>query len=193
MYGWLDTFFCAPRAWFAEPGERSAHVTHVTPSALARWLPLLGSVLYVPSRTVVEAGRSPDGVLSESPLLAPLLHTRRLRVLGLVGADGPREWIECLDARGEILAQLHLLPDTDYLAWDNLPDESRVITGKHGRDTPSMFRGAAAHLLRFRCQQLANMFCLGEATAPHISPLGRVVAQAIAGSKPLLMQGLPVL
>ncbi|WP_458071463.1 hypothetical protein [Rhodanobacter sp. BL-MT-08] len=190
MYGWLDTFFCAPRAWCAEPGERSAHVM---PSALARWLPLLGSVLYVPSRTVVEAGRSPDGVLSESPLLAPLLHTRRLCVLGLVGADGPREWIECLDARGEILAQLHLLPDTDYLAWDNLPDESRMIASDPGRGTSRLFRGSAAHLMRFRCQSLANMLCLGEATAPHISPLGRVVAQAIAGSKPLLMQGLPVL
>ncbi|MBB5360315.1 hypothetical protein HDE76_003559 [Rhodanobacter sp. ANJX3] len=191
MYGWLDTFFCSPRAWFVEPGERSLHVTA---SALARWLPLLGSVVYVPSRAEVDASaRWPDGLLSESPLLTPLLRTHYLRVLGIVSADGPREWIECLDACGEILAQLHLLPDTDYLAWDNLPDESQMIASRpeHGRSR--MFRGAAAHLMRFRCQPLANMLCLGEASPPRISPLGRVVAQAIAGSQPLLVQGLPVL
>ncbi len=191
MYGWLDTFFCSPRAWFVEPGERSLHVTA---AALARWLPLLGSVVYVPSRAEVDASaRWPDGLLSESPLLTPLLRTHYLRVLGIVSADGPREWIECLDACGEILAQLHLLPDTDYLAWDNLPDESQMIASRpeHGRSR--MFRGAAAHLMRFRCQPLANMLCLGEASPPRISPLGRVVAQAIAGSQPLLVQGLPVL
>jgi hypothetical protein len=191
MYGWLDTFFCAPRAWFAEPGERCVCVTA---SALARWLPLLGSVLYMPARMEVdEPAQWPDGLLSESPLLAPLLRTRHLRVLGMVGADGPREWIECLDGRGGILAQLHLLPDTDYLAWDNLPHESRGIASRPGPGRPRLFRGAAAHLLRFRCQSLANMLCLGEAAPPCISPLGRVVAQAIAGTQPLLLQGRPLL
>lgn len=191
MYGWLDTSLCAARAWFADPGERCLRVT---PSALAHWLPLLGSVLYVPSRTHVDSSaRWPDGLLSESPLLTPLLRTRYLRVLGMVSADGPREWIECLDARGEILAQLHLLPDTDYLAWDNLPSDSAVITSlpRHGR--VRMFRGAAAHVMRFRCQLLANILCFGEASSPCISPLGRVIAQAIAGSQPLLMQGMPML
>jgi hypothetical protein len=191
MYGWLDTFLCTPRARFVEPSERSVQITA---SALAQWLPLLGSVLYVPSRAEVDASaRWPGGLLSESPLLTPLLRARYLRVLGIVSADGPREWIECLDARGEILAKLHLLPDTDYLVWDNLPDESRIIARRLGHSRSRMFRGAAAHLMRFRCQPLANMLCLGEALPPRISPLGRVVAQAIAGSQPLLMQGLPML
>ncbi len=191
MYGWLDTFFCTPRAWFVEPSERSVQVTA---SALARWLPLLGSVLYVPSRSEVDASaRWPNGLISESPLLTPLLRTRYLRVLGIVSADGPREWIECLDARGGILAQLHLLPDTDYLAWDNLPDNSRMLAGRPGHGTSRIFRGSAAHLMRLRCQPLANLLCLGEAPPPRISPLGRVVAQAIAGSQPLLMQGVPML
>jgi len=191
MYGWLDTSLCAARAWFAGPSERCLGVT---PSAFVHWLPLLGSVLYVPLRTEADASaRWPDGLLSESPLLTPMLRTRFLRVLGMVSADGPREWIECLDARGEILAQLHLLPDTDYLAWDNLPSDSAVIISlpRHGR--AHLFHGAATHLIRFRCQPLANIVCLGEASPPRISPLGRVIAQAIAGSQPLLMQGVPML
>ena len=191
MYGWLDTFSCAPRAWFAEPGER---YVCVAASALARWLPLLGCVLYVPACREAEAPvQWPDGLLSESLWLAPLLRTRRLRVLGMVGADGPREWIECLDGRDGILAQLHLLPDTDYLAWDNLPDPSRGVASLPGHGRPRLFRGAAAHLMRFRCQSLANILCLGEAAPPRISPLGRVIAQAIAGTRPLLLQGRPML
>jgi hypothetical protein len=185
MYGWLDTSLCAARAWFADTDER---FVRVTPFALAHWLPLLGSVLYVPPRTGVDSTvRWPDGLLSESPLLTPLLHTRYLRVLGMVSADGPREWIDCLDARGEIVAQLHLLPDTDYLAWDNLPNECAIIDElpRHGR--VRMFRGAAVHLIRFRCQSLATMTCLGQAQPPCISSLGRVVAQAIAGGQTLMM------
>ena len=151
-------------------------------------------MLYVPARRQDGGGvQQPYGVLCEDPLLKPLLYTRYLRVRGNVSADGPREWIECLDARGEILAQLHLLPDTDYLVWDNLPDESRIIARRLGHSRSRMFRGVAVHLIRFRCQPLANMLCLGEALPPRISPLGRVVAQAIAGSQPLLMQGVPML
>jgi len=191
MYGWLDTSLCAARAWFAGPSESCFGVT---PSAFVHWLPLLGSVLYVPSRTEADAStRWPDGLLSESPLLTPMLRTRFLRVLGMVSADGPREWIDCLDARGEILVQLYLLPDTDYLAWDNLPSDSAVIISLPGHGRAHLFHGAAAHVMRFRCQPLANIVCLGEALPPRISPLGRVIAQAIAGSQPLLMQGIPML
>jgi hypothetical protein len=185
MYGWLDTSFCAVRAWFADTDER---IVRTTPLALANWLPLLGSVLYVPPRIGVDADAQwPDGLLSETPLLAPMLHTRYLRVVGMVSADGPREWIDCLDTRGHILAQLHLLPDTDYLAWDNLPNHSAIIDELPRPGTVRLFRGAAVHLIRFRCQWLATMTCLGEAQRPRISSLGRVVAQAIAGSQPLIM------
>ena len=184
MYGWLDTSLCAASAWFADTDDR---FVHASPFALVHWLPLLGSVLYVPSRTGVgSTGWWPDGLLSESPLLTPLLHTRYLRVLGMVSADGPREWIDCLDMRGNILAQLHLLPDTDYLAWDNLPDESTIIPRvPHGR--ARMFHRGAAQVMRFRCQSLASMACLGAAAPPRISALGRVVAQAIVGGQPLTM------
>jgi hypothetical protein len=191
MYGWLDTSLCAARAWFAEPDERCVRVT---PNALLQWLPLLGGVLYVPSCAPTEDGlRVSEGLLSESLLLTPLLYTRSLRVLGVVSADGPREWIDCLDARGEIVAQLHLLPDTDYLAWDNLPSESVAIDHAPRAGGWRMFHGAAAHLIRFRCQSLATMTCLGEALPPRISPLGRAVAQAIAAGQPLLMHGVPML
>ena len=190
MYGWLDTSIGAARAWFADPGER---VLRVSPMALAHWLPMLGSVLYVPSRSTAEArARLPDNLLSESPLLTPLLRTRFLRVLGTVSADGPREWIECLDGRGHILAQVHLLPDTDYLAWDNLPSGCLPLDGLPLRRRVSTFCGAGAHLVRFRCQSMATFSCLGEVPPPCISSLGRVIAQTIAGAQPLLMQGVPI-
>ncbi|MBB6242824.1 MULTISPECIES: hypothetical protein [unclassified Rhodanobacter] len=191
MYGWLDTSLCAARAWFTDPSERCLRTT---PTALVQWLPLLGSVLYVPSRMHADSSaRLPNGLLSESPLLTPLLRTSYLRVLGMVSADGPREWIECLDVRGEILAELHLLPDTDYLAWDNLPSESVTIDSVPRYGRARMFRGAATHLIRFRCQSLATITCLGEALPPRISSLGRVIAQAIAGAQPLLLHGSPML
>jgi len=190
MYGWFDTSLCIARTWFAAPDERCLRIT---PAEFIQWLPLLGSVLYVPARRQDGGGvQQPYGVLCEDPLLKPLLYTRYLRVRGNVSADGPREWIECLDARGETLAQLHLLPDTDYLAWDNLPSGSTVTENVPRHLAAYRFHGSAAHVMRFRCQSLANISCLGEATPPRISPLGRVIAHAIAGAHPLLMQGTPV-
>ena len=189
MYGWLEPSTGAARAWFADPGER---VLRVSPVALAHWLPMLGSVLYVPSRTNDMRSRLPHNLLCESPLLTPLLRTRYLRVLGTVSADGPREWIECLDVRGDVLAQVHLLPDTDYLAWDTLPSGCLPLDSVAIQRRASTFRGAAAHLVRFRCQSLATLSCLGEAPTPGISSLGRIIAQTIAGAQPLLMQGVPI-
>lgn len=189
MDGWTEPSLCAGRAWFADPVER---VFRVSPIALVHWLPLLGSALYVPSRTVAPAAeRVPENLLSESPLLTPLLHTRFLRALGVVSADGPREWIDCLDARGEVLAQVHLLPDSDYLAWDNLPGGCLPLEHVTIDRRVKVFRGAAAHLVRFRCQSLATFSCLGE-VPPRISSLGRVIAHAIAGSQPLFIYGVPI-
>lgn len=191
MYDWIETSLCAGRRWFADPVERKLRVS---PSALVHWLPLLGSVLYVPSRAYANASvtRVPDNLLSESPLLSPLLRTRFLRVLGMISADGPREWIECLDLRGEILAQVHLLPDSDYLAWDNLPSGCLPLNGAVSGRRTAAFRGAAAHVVRFRCQSLVTFSCLGEVPAPGISSLGRSIAQTIAGAQPLFMQGVPI-
>ena len=190
MYGWFEPSLCAGRAWFGDSVER---VLRVSPVALAHWLPLLGSVLYVPSRTVApQVERVPEHLLSESPLLAHLLYTRFLRVLGVVSADGPREWIDCLDARGEVRAQVHLLPDSDYLAWDNLPSGCLPLERVTIDRKANAFRGAAAHLVRFRCQSLATFSCLGEVPPPRISSLGRVIAQTIAGAQPLLMYGVPI-
>jgi hypothetical protein len=79
------------------------------------------------------------------------------------------------------------LPDTDYLAWDTLPNERAVVDELPRRSRTRIFRGAAVHLIRFRCQSLATLTCLGQAQPPRISSLGRVVAQAIAGGQPLMM------
>jgi len=55
----------------------------------------------------------PPGVLLESICLAPLLPCRSLLAASAITVEGPREWIECLDADGQTRARLYLLPDTD--------------------------------------------------------------------------------
>src|SRR3546814_12231625 len=62
----------------------------------------------------------PRGLLAEAMQLAPLLQTRRLVAASAITVEGPREWIDCVDREGRTCARLHLLPDTDYLAWDRL-------------------------------------------------------------------------
>ncbi len=178
MHGWFDHSPCAVPAAVVDPAERCLRTT---PAALAQWLPMLGGVLYLPSRDAMEAfGALPHGLLGENLSVMPLLRTRQLRVRGAIGADGPREWIECRDVRGEPVAQLHLLPDTDYLAWDNPPGV--MDAGPRSRGA-GMFHATAARIVSFRCRMLATLVCLGEAPASGISALGHAIARSIVGSR----------
>ena len=48
------------------------------------------------------------------------MHAGLLCLASAVTADGPREWLTVVRRHGQRAPQLHLLPDTDYLAWDAL-------------------------------------------------------------------------
>ena len=122
MFGWLAHAFATARssadtaAWTI---SRSS--VRIDGAALAARLPLLGGVLYLPACASSRPTRAlAPGWLVTRQDLAPLLQTEELRASSMIGADGPREWIDCLDASGAFCARLHLLPDTDYLAWDAL-------------------------------------------------------------------------
>lgn len=148
----------------------------------AQWvagLPALGDVLYLSGQMdCAWQQRLSPGLLVECAELGPLLQTRALVAAGAITPDGPREWIECLDAGDRVLARLYLLPDTDYLAWDALHAAAGTATDDATRG-PS-WRPASARLLRFRVRHLAGLQVLGAEAGVGASPLGRELAARIA-------------
>jgi hypothetical protein len=175
----------------ASPASASAISQRGLCVALARFvaeMPALGNVLYVPMCPNGMAAQAlPRGVLVEAMQLAPLLQTRRLVAASAITVEGPREWIDCVDREGRICARLHLLPDTDYLAWDRL-----LACGKPMVATPARWlrppRPASARVLRFQWRRLAGLGVLGADMADGISPLSRQLAGQIARAEAVPLQ-----
>lgn len=97
----------------------------------------------------------------------------------MIGADGPREWMDCLDAHGHFCARLHLLPDTDFLAWDALLADARALPPI----SPCLqlrFRAASAELVSFHVRRLGALNVLDAAPLGQLSMLGRGIAREIA-------------
>lgn len=67
----------------------------------------------------------------DHPALAALGQCVKVRVDSAVTSQGPRECLEFPDAAGEIQAKLFLLPDTDYLAWDEMLASRQHTPGLH--------------------------------------------------------------
>ncbi len=94
-------------------------------SALAHSLARLGPVLWLERRA-----RSPHppcapahhGVHIEHPAVAGLVHCTHATAHTTVTPQGPREWLSFRDASGDVRAKLFLLPDTNYLAWDEMTE-----------------------------------------------------------------------
>ena len=158
------------------------------PARLIDGLPELGNVLYVPmcpDGTVLR--ELPRGLLVETMQLAPLLQTCTLCAASAISVEGPREWIDCLDREGRSCARLHLLPDTDYLAWDRLLEPGQPAADPSAyRLRPS--RPACARVLRFHTRQLAGLTVLGAEIRMPISPLARQLAGQIARAEAVPLQ-----
>ncbi|KRE85435.1 hypothetical protein ASG75_07530 [Rhodanobacter sp. Soil772] len=158
----------------------------MTPARLIAGLPALGSVLYVPMRPGGSTVRElPRGLLVEAMQLVPLLQTRWLMAASMITVEGPREWIECMDREGRACTRLHLLPDTDYLAWD------RLLAG--GEPMPASkparwLRPASAQVLRFHTRRLAGLDVLGAEATAAVSPLSRQLAGRIAHAETVPLQ-----
>ncbi|MFC5527184.1 hypothetical protein ACFPPA_15695 [Rhodanobacter ginsengisoli] len=152
------------------------------PAQLIEGLPALGCVLYVPMWGFRSpAQEMPPGLLVETLLLAPLLRIRRLVAASSITVEGPREWIECVDRRGDTCARLYLLPDTDYLAWDALLACAGPATTMPAPRRPHESGPLGAQLLCFQVRWLGGLQVLGgEIVSRRVSPLGRQLAGLIA-------------
>ncbi len=170
MLGWLAHAFASARSSSdTASGAISRCSVPMTGPELATRLPVLGSVLYLPARSPTRLDLPlPPGWLVERRELVALLHTHELVVASMIGADGPREWIDCMDANGEFCARLHLLPDTDYLAWDALLAQGRAMPSAPLQSGRLACRAASAELVCFATRRLGGLDVL-EAT-----PLGRL-------------------
>lgn len=161
----------------------------MTPARLIAGLPALGNVLYVPMRPGGSTVRElPRGLLVEAMQLVPLLQTRWLMAASMITVEGPREWIECMDREGRACARLHLLPDTDYLAWDRLlagDGPMPAVKPAHWLRHP---RPASAQVLRFHTRRLAGLDVLGAEATAAVSPLSRQLAGRIARAEAVSLQ-----
>lgn len=160
----------------------------VAPACLVEGLPALGNVLYMPARPHGRSLDMPPGLLVEARALAPLLQTRRLVAASTITVDGPREWIECMDRHDRVCARLHLLPDTDYLAWDAL----MACAGPTVLSKPARWsrhsRPASAQLLRFHTRWLGGLRVLGAEVTRQVSPLSCHLAGQIARAEAVPLQ-----
>jgi hypothetical protein len=164
-----------------------------SPAMLLRYLPPLGSVLYLPMQPRVSAIEEiPRGLLVENMQLAPLLQTHYLIAASVITSEGPREWIECVDRHGHLCARLYLLPDTDYLAWDALLAGTEATTvspiNPMHASWPRNLRSVSAHLLRFHWRQLAGLDVLGAEIATQVSILSRHLVGQVAGAEAVSLQ-----
>jgi hypothetical protein len=180
MFGWLATrssSFCR-HAPLTVVSRRSRQIT---PLSLVRRLPGLGSMLYLHAKpTAAVRDDLPTGLLVTQHSLAPLLDTRWLTATSVVTDDGPREWLECLDRFGCVRARLHLLPDTDYLAWDALMSSCQAGSHPPAAQGISPLRPGNAAVVNFRVRELAGLLLLEQGASSLLSPLGDRIAQRIA-------------
>lgn len=184
MFGWLAHTLAAVCPHAHAPSCQPRWL-RVAPSALAARLPLLGTVLYLPMRGEASPDHPARGWLAESEDLAPLLHTQWLLAACVIGADGPREWLECVDAAGRLRARLHLLPDTDYLAWDVLLSAATPVSTPAFRRVQRPFRAAGARLLHFSQRRFGNLDVLGGRDAAQLSSVGQGIAREVLWAEAL--------
>ncbi|TCO43368.1 hypothetical protein [Dokdonella fugitiva] len=163
---------------------------------LADALPKLGTVLWLERRPPAAApapGLLPRGVvLLDHPALAVLARCSDVSACEAVTPNGPREWLAFASADGEPRAKLFLLPDSDYLAWDEMTAQCRSVGS---RDPASRWSAHAAflrnalariaggwraRLLAFEQRRLPWLRTLDARPPLRISLLGLDLARAIA-------------
>ena len=185
MFGWLSArspSLCrrAPRT------IASRRVRRITPHTLISMLPGLGSVLYLHATSDCAMPKVlPPGLLIAERAFAPFLDVHWLVAVSVVTDDGPREWCECVDRFGRTRARWHLLPDTDYLAWDALTAScTEMLTPIDAQP----LRPDHASVMNFRLREFAGMMILDQDVSAVLSPLGDRIAARIAHAESALLQ-----
>lgn len=187
MFGWLATRSSrlCPQA---TQNVVSRGIRPTTPQAWLDVLPQLGSVLYLhDTRCAVLAESMPAGLLVAQRAFAPLLDTFWLLTATLITEDGPREWCECLDREGRTRARLHLLPDTDYLAWDKLMVSRTLQHDAAPLACVQPLLPDSANVVNFRVRDIAGLRVL-EHHLPPLSPLGQCIATRIAVAESVMLR-----
>lgn len=167
----------------------------------AEWLPRLGAVLWLDRR---DAARTPSrasigarGVLLlDHPALARLGESVAATAHTQVTAHGPREWLAFRDGEGHTHAKLFLLPDSDYLAWDEMAAAFHLAPANADQDPgwqahTAFLRHALARigshwrarLLTFEHRALPWLQLLAARPPLRISLLGLELARGIARSE----------
>ena len=188
MFGWLahPSFSLCRRAPQAVLSRR---LRRITPHDLLHALPGLGSVLYLHTTpNIVSLQRLPAGVLVAQRAFAPLLEVHALIAVSAVTDEGPREWCECVDRHGRIRARWHLLPDTDYLAWDALVAPCAMQAEPIVSLAAQALRPDRAQVVSFRLRACGGLALLEQATPAPLSPLGQRVAARIAQAESALLR-----
>ena len=177
--------------------QRPSHPQPFDLARFARWLPRLGAVLWLERRerraTPTRAMLGSHGVLLlDHPALSVLGQCDVATAHTQVTPQGPREWLSFRDATGDARARLFLLPDTDYLAWDEMTAERSLAPA-----TPEPPRWQAhtaflrhafarlgtpwqARLLTFDYRRLPWLQTLAARPPLRISLLGLEIARTIA-------------
>lgn len=184
----------------AAPVARAASAVALDLPRLAEWLPRLGAVLWLEKaerrRETIRATLGARGVLLfEHPSLAVLAHGSTVAAHTAVTPHGPREWLSFRDAKDEVLAKLFLLPDTDYLAWDEMAAAAQLAPARE--DAPGWHAHTAflrsalarfgnawrARVLQFEAGRLPWLRTLGARPPLRLSLIGLELAGAIARSE----------
>ncbi len=161
-------------------------------------LPRLGPVLWLERRAQARARiatRAGHGVLMvEHPALAPLTRCESVTARCAVTPNGPREWVCLDDDAGTTQAKMFLLPDSDYLAWDEMTAD-RVTRarapGPHWHPHAAFLRGAFARLggawharvLAFQLRRLPWLRTLAARPPLRMSLFGFELAHTIAADE----------
>lgn len=170
--------------------------------ALAHSLARLGPVLWLERRVRTEADsphrrRVPvsHGVRIGHPAVAGLAQCTNAMAHTAVAPQGPREWLSFRDASGDLRAKLFLLPDTNYLAWDEMTDaaclQPQRVDAAPWQAHAAFLRSAWARLghawgarvLSFQSRRLRWSHLLDAQPPLRLSLIGIELAVAIARSE----------
>jgi hypothetical protein len=206
--GIFDLGFESSAAFTDDGGVYHNDRTSLPPLALERALhalPKLGTVLWScrgeRDRTFPRARLTSQGIfLFDHPALGVLADCTSVNAFSAVTSHGPREWLQLSDTQETPIAKLHLLPDTDYMAWDAMlagscvtavPTGQRLTTRNNflcevfARRRDADWR---ARLARFPMLHLVGMRVMGLRAPVSVSALGRHIARDIADGERVAWQ-----
>ena len=196
------TFGEASSSW-SEPvrstSEPAAKRERFDIATLVPWLPRLGATLWLERKSRRAHAPATVGtrglLLLDHPALTPLARSAHANAHVQVTSHGPREWLSFRDAEGSAIAKLYLLPDTDYLAWDEMiaatglapPTKEPANWHAHAAFLRTALAriGSAwqARLVTFEHQSLPWLSTLGARAPLKLSLLGLELARLIAASE----------